>query len=517
MDTQPKPGCVVQQGMKCSPPEDFPPQIRLSEKIPLVKPCFKKKQKRLDTETLRALRPIFSSLLGAGTLNRVFLPRGHGGGHGDLCEPAAKKPLDVGTSCPQGESKVTVLVPAAPDVQSQLPAACPPSGHPEQDIQAGEQDFSSETPPGAAAAATESNESFQNQPLHPGSGDGAACPLFPDKILESYTSGLFQEDNCLMQYDFNPSNKFSAGIFQDKSEEASLDLVFELLNQLQYHTHQEEGIEICVDFLQGNCVYGRDCPKHHTVLPYHWQVRRTATQSWQSVSNDSQEHLERLYCNPDNDRIRVKHRGQEFWVDLNVMKLYESAEFDQMRRLSTPSCPSSTSSYYTLWKYFCRDHFGWREYSEPVVRLIEEASCRGLKEVRFVTWHNQYILNIKDGFQQNACFRREIKRRPLLRSCVVLMPFLQTLSGSSPVPSPSAEPASSRLFCPPAVTAPNFYPETWVSMDPSQDFIQVPVLKEDKSYRIIYNLFHKTVPETKYKILKILRVQNQFLWEKYKR
>lgn len=54
-------------------------------------------------------------------------------------------------------------------------------------------------------------------------------------------------------------------------------------------------------------------------------------------------------------------------------------------------------------------------------------------------------------------------------------------------------------------------------MDPDQDFIQVPVLKEDKSYRTIYNLFHKTVPETKYKILKILRVQNQFLWEKYKR
>lgn len=57
-------------------------------------------------------------------------------------------------------------------------------------------------------------------------------------------------------------------------------------------------------------------------------------------------------------------RGHEFWVDLNVMKLYETAEFDQMRRLSTPSCPSSSSNYYTVWKYFCRDHFVWREYSE---------------------------------------------------------------------------------------------------------------------------------------------------------
>ncbi|NXW81658.1 PARPT polymerase, partial [Alopecoenas beccarii] len=522
MDTEPKPACVVQQaccpGMKRPPPEDFPPQVRLSEKIPPVKPCFKKKQqvqKRLNTETLRALQPIFTSLLGAGTLDRVFVPRGQGAGHSDLCEPAVKKTLDLGTSCPQPENNVTVLMPAAPDVQSQLPVARPSSGHPEQDVQSGEQGFPAETAPGPAG--DNGNESFQDHPLHPAADDGAACPLFPDKILESYTSGLFQENSCPMQYNLNPSNKFSTGIFQDKSEEASLDLVFELLNQLQYHTHQEDGIEICVDFLQGTCVYGSDCPKHHTVLPYHWQVRRTATQSWQSVTNDSQEHLERLYCNPDNDRIKVKYRGHEFWVDLNVMKLYETVEFDQMRRLSTPSCPSSSSSYYTVWKYFCRDHFGWREYSEPVVRLIEEASCRGLKEVRFVTWHNQYILNIKDGFQQNACFRREIKRRPLLRSCVVLMPFLQTLGGNPPLPAPPAEAASSLALSPTAVTSPNFYPETWIRMDPAQDFIQVPVLKEDKSYRTIYNLFHKTVPETKYKILKILRVQNQFLWEKYKR
>lgn len=313
MDTEAKPACIAPQthcpGMKRPPSEDFPPQIRLSEKIPPVKPCFKKKQqvqKRLDTQTLRALRPIFTSLLGSGTLDRVFVPRGQGGDHSDLCEPAVKKALELGTTCPQPESNVTVLVPTAPDMQSQLLGAHPVPGHPEQEVQSGEQSFSSETAVGTAADT--SNESFQDRPLHPSSSDGAACPLFPSKLLESYTAGLFQENSCPMQYTLNSSNKFSAGIFQDKSEEASLDLVFELLNQLQYHTHQEDGIEICVDFLQGACVYGNDCPKHHTVLPYHWQVRRTATQSWQSVSNDSQEHLERLYCNPDNDRIKVKYR-----------------------------------------------------------------------------------------------------------------------------------------------------------------------------------------------------------------
>lgn len=93
----------------------------------------------------------------------------------------------------------------------------------------------------------------------------------------------------------------------------------------------------------------------------------------------------------------------------------------------------------------------------------------------------------------------------------------RTLGGNPSIPPPSMEAISSQVLPPAALTSPHFYPETWINMDPVQDFIQVPVSKEDKSYRTIYNLFHKTVPETKYRILKILRVQNQFLWEKYKR
>uniref|UniRef100_A0A8D0HKK1 TCDD inducible poly(ADP-ribose) polymerase n=1 Tax=Sphenodon punctatus TaxID=8508 RepID=A0A8D0HKK1_SPHPU len=502
MDMEANPACIVQQacgqGMTCPPPT-----MRLSEKIPLVKPYFKKKQpvqKRLDTETLRVLRPIFTSLLGAGPLDGVFMPRGQNGGHSSLCEPVVKKALGINAPCPQPDNNLAVVMPGTPDVQGPIS-----DGNPEQEVP-------------SVAAADSANEPFQDHPLHAASSDAAAVsPVCPDKMLESYTSGLLQENSCLMQCNLNPPVSFGAGLFQNKSEEASLDLVFELLNQLQYRTHQGDGIEICVAFLQGTCIYGSDCPKHHTVLPYHWQVRRAATQIWQSVTNDSQEHLERLYCNPDNDRIRLKYQGHEFFADLTAMSVYETVEFDQIRRLSTPSYTNSSSNYYTVWKYFCRDHFGWREYAEPVVRLIEEANCRGLKEVRLVTWHNRYILNIKDRIQQNACYRREIKKRPLLRSCVVLMPFLQTLGGNTPGHIYSADPASSQVLPPAAVTSPHFYPETWISMDPAHDFVQVLVPKEDKSYRTIYNLFHKTVPETKYRILKILRVQNQFLWEKYKR
>ncbi|KAM9317271.1 protein mono-ADP-ribosyltransferase TIPARP [Gastrophryne carolinensis] len=481
---------------------------RNSNKIPLVKPCFKKKpaQKVLDAETLHALQPIFTSFLGSGTLNGLFVSNDQAGTASNICEPLVKKTLDPqsnalisGSSSIRSEHTTSVHVAQdLEDEQTNVLERIEPSFPPENT---------------SGTVSNTGSGSFQD-PLSQTNSSDSTNPACLDKLLESYSLGLSQETNCLDQYNMSQNNHSNSGIFEDKTEEASLLLVFELLNQLQYHIHQKDGIDICVEFLQGLCFYGKDCQKHHTVLPYNWQVRRRATGLWQSINDDSQEHLERLYCSPDSDRIKMRYQGHDFLVNLDCMTIYESLEFDQIRRLSTPSTSGVSSNYHTVWKYFCRDHFGWREYSEPVVKLIEEANCRGVKEVRFVTWHNQYILNIKDGFQQNACFRKEIKRRPLFRSLVMLLPHLQTLSGVSPT---APEPASLQALSPVASTTPNFYPETWIPMDSSQEFIQVPMPKEDKSYRTVYTLFHKSVPETKFRILKIMRVQNLFLWEKYRR
>ncbi|CAJ0943456.1 unnamed protein product [Ranitomeya imitator] len=256
------------------------------------------------------------------------------------------------------------------------------------------------------------------------------------------------------------------------------------------------------------------------VLDVDWINSSSITPHWRltycsEVTVNDTYSKKSLYCKMSSPSEELA--GHDCILNLDSMTIFESLEFDQIRRLSTPSTSGDASNYHTVWKYYCRDHFGWREYSEPVVKLIEEANCRGLKEVRFVTWHNQYILNIKDGFQQNACFRKEIKRRPLFQSSVLLLPHLQTLSGLSPASPAITDAAALQFLSPVAVTAPNFYPETWIPMDSSQEFVQVPMPKEDKSYRTVYSLFHKTVPETKYRILKIIRVQNLFLWEKYKR
>lgn len=90
-------------------------------------------------------------------------------------------------------------------------------------------------------------------------------------------------------------------------------------------------------------------------------------------------------------------------------------------------------------------------------------------------------------------------------------------SSSSSTTSSSMELSASHPLSPTTTNPPSLFPETWLPMTMSQDFLQVPVSRDDRSYRTVYSLFHKTVSETKFRIIKILRVQNPFLWEKYKR
>ncbi|XP_052008920.1 protein mono-ADP-ribosyltransferase TIPARP [Xyrauchen texanus] len=489
-------------------------QMGLADKIPLVKPYFKKKHapRKLDAKCLRALQdPILSTLLSSDALvsgDGVFVPRNPPRPQRNICTPAVEKQSRISQVClkedagAEEDSAVSGLMAVDAEAEvtvSELVVEQKVTGIQRVTIDANERRFQPQEPDVAAPSSNVSGS----------------------KLNDIYTAETLQGANCLAIKE----GSLKGEIFQDKSEEASLDLVFELLTQLQYHTHQGDAVSICVDFLQGVCVYGSDCAQHHTVLPYYWQIRRADTQIWQSISDDSQEQLERLYCNPDNEHVRLKFLGRVFTLDFSAMRVCD-LEFDLVRRLSTPSSSTDTPTNtnptpncLTVWKYYCRDNFGWREYSEPVVRLIEEASGRGLKEVRFITLQNQYILNIHEGFQQNAVFgfRRQIKKRPLFRSSIMLTPYLQTLGGLSSAFLSSLESSGSQPLSPTTSTPSKVYPETWLPMNGSQDFLQVPVSRDDRSYRTVYSLFHKTVSETKFRILKILRVQNPFLWEKYKR
>ncbi|XP_077422235.1 protein mono-ADP-ribosyltransferase TIPARP [Vanacampus margaritifer] len=517
--------------------EDFTEQsiVGLSDKIPLVKPYFKKKQRKIDTKCLhRALEePILTSLL-SGDMpgDGVFVPRSQAGRTpGNLCVAVAAKQNCIGPVCGLKDSPAADAAAAGTgdvemaDTTAELEETERRGERPKVGLRAAGStgtitSASRDVPPIVAPQASHQEGAIK-------SNDRSNHPNPPP--VKDYTA--LQDSHPLLLQSQLPDKGV---LFQDKSEEASLDLVFELLTQLQYHTHRSDSVDICVDFLQGQCVYGSDCAHHHTVLPYHWQIRRSDTQTWQSIADDSQEQLERLYCNPDNDQVRLKYQGSVFSLDFGAMRVCD-LKFDRVRRLSTPpsplampaTTPNPTPSCHTVWKYYCRDNFGWREYSEPVVKLIEKATLRGLKEVRFITLQNQYILNIREGFQQNAMFgfRRQIKKRPMFMSSVMLAPHLETLGGISSFPLSSSSSTStssmdltaSHPLSPTTTNPPSLFPETWLPMAVSQDFLQVPVSRDDRSFRTVYSLFHKTVAETKFRIIKILRVQNPFLWEKYKR
>ncbi|XP_029963853.1 protein mono-ADP-ribosyltransferase TIPARP [Salarias fasciatus] len=551
-------GISLDMSLNVDEGEDFTEQqiVGIPDKIPLVKPYFKKKQRKLDAKCLhRALEdPILTTLLSTDALvsgDGVFVPRSQSGRTpGNMCAAAVAKQNCMGQVClkdsgaSEGASSgagVPGLMPRDVDVE-----IADTTAELEETERRGERPkIAKSNPdcfqlkPGIRSAGSTVTIASPSRDIPPIVAPQTAHQEQGNKNNDLLTSGVknLPAKDCTGIQDPHPlllqSDK--AALFQDKSEEVSLDLVFELLTQLQYHTHQLDSIDICVDFLQGLCVYGNDCAHHHTVLPYHWQIRKSSSQAWQSIADDSQEQLERLYCNPDNEQVTLKFQGRVFALDFGTMRVCD-LEFDCVRRLTTPPSPlpvlttnpNPTPSCHTVWKYYCRDNFGWREYSEPVVKLIEEASSRGLKEVRFITLQNQYILNIREGFQQNAVFgfRRQIKKRPMFMSSVMLTPHLQTLGGLalSPLPCPSSSSSSPSMDVSPSLplsptltNPPSLFPETWLPMGMNQDFLRVPVSREDRSYRTVYSLFHKTVSETKFRIIKILRVQNPFLWEKYKR
>lgn len=326
-------GISLDMSLNMDEGEDFTEQqiVGLPDKIPLVKPYFKKKQRKLDAKCLhRALEdPILTTLLSTDALvsgDGVFVPRNQPGRTpGNLCAAAVVKQNCMGQVC--------LKAPGAADsttARTGVPGLMTRDGDVEiadTTAELEETERRGERP--KITDPTPDSRCFQPKPGLRAAGSTVTIPA-PGRDIPPPTAapqaphhqeGSIKSNDLLTSGAKNLPVKDCTGVqdplplllqpdkgvlFQDKSEEASLDLVFELLTQLQYHTHQSDSVDICVEFLQGQCVYGNDCAHHHTVLPFHWQIRRSSNQTWQSIADDSQEQLERLYCNPDNEQVRLK-------------------------------------------------------------------------------------------------------------------------------------------------------------------------------------------------------------------
>lgn len=277
--------------------EEFAEDVQQMDKIPLVKPYFKKKQSRLDTKCLhRALgEPILSTLLGTAdslvSSDGVFLLQNQPSVVKQDCMGQVGAPAAAVGGDPSAlrHSDMEIANAAAELEEAERPEV----GEPAADGR--------HFQPQAGLRASGNSVTPPSRDLLP-----AVEPQAPHRQgVTTIKAGDLSVTPAGVAMSLVPPPDKRA-LFQDKSEEASLDLVFELLTQLQYHTHQADSVEICMDFLQGRCAYGSDCARHHTVLPYHWQIRCSGSRVWRSIADESQEQLERLYCNPDNEQVRLK-------------------------------------------------------------------------------------------------------------------------------------------------------------------------------------------------------------------
>nr|XP_006116247.1 TCDD-inducible poly [ADP-ribose] polymerase-like [Pelodiscus sinensis] len=277
-------------------------------------------------------------------------------------------------------------------------------------------------------------------------------------------------------------------------EELTLDHLLEIVAQLEYHTHPEDGVDICPRFLLGCCFSGTSCPQHHTLLPYHWQLREST--GWRSVGPDAHETLERFYSDPERTRVRASYQDVAFDIDLVTMQVQNSPHFTRIRRLSTSA--ASGTPFSTTLQYYWQGLGSWEPYSTPFTEHIEAALQSGQQEVLCSTAEHSYQLHLQAGCQRNLATGtlRPLQARPVFRAPALLLPELRTLSGSLYLPPPPAPG--------PPVAQP--YPETWVPLTPEQDWHKVPMSIEDRGFRLIYGLFHKSLPEARYRLLQVWRV-----------
>ncbi|OCT90698.1 protein mono-ADP-ribosyltransferase TIPARP isoform X2 [Xenopus laevis] len=276
-----------------------------------------------------------------------------------------------------------------------------------------------------------------------------------------------------------------------------------------FHFYQDEGIDICSDFLAGQCAEGEGCPRHHTMLPYWWQIRESASDEWTNVDTCAQGVFERLFCDPKRENVTVSYQNVLLNVNFTSMEVLCNQHFNRIRRLST--CTSVFRPFHTLYKYYYMSDHTWEEYSPRLIKRIERGLSRDKKTLHCSENGHKYSLHLSLMYQVNEATgrKRSMRMRPLFRSLALMAPELRTLPRSIPGINPSP--------CSDQSDAGYLYPKSWVVNNNLLIYERVPLTCEDREFFHIYRCFHFTMPESSYLILEIFRIQNYFQWERYSR
>ncbi|XP_062581166.1 protein mono-ADP-ribosyltransferase PARP12-like [Saccostrea cucullata] len=262
---------------------------------------------------------------------------------------------------------------------------------------------------------------------------------------------------------------------------------------------------ICHNNLTGGC-QGRDCNKHHTRIPYLWQIR--IYRDWISFDDVENQKLERRYCNledtADGEANLVYVQGRKEKTSLNFSKDYGIIEKQtkphcDIRRLTSVSFVKqgavlASDSFHTQWRwYFQNDFKQWIAYEKDEVQYTLEKKYM-MKQKSYLFTREGHKMKYRIEFSNMRQINidtskvRIILRRPAFVSLadVISNSFPRSIHISIPVSCPS----------------------DWDPLDVSNDFEWVDLDETGNEFKDVQASFFKTLSKDQFQISNIYRIQN---------
>ncbi|XP_044041753.1 protein mono-ADP-ribosyltransferase TIPARP-like [Siniperca chuatsi] len=284
-----------------------------------------------------------------------------------------------------------------------------------------------------------------------------------------------------------------------------------------FHTKSSPDIQICDNFLLSLCRAGKKCKMHHTPYPFHWQLWCVITHQWIDICPRSQVLLERFYSDVNQEVIYIRDGHVRYSLNFDMMELDDPSKYDGVRRLTNSDSLVKNPYFPNKWKIYWWNNFGWEEYNKTVSTCLLKKMSEKEPESSFYIGSQEYKLDFTTMIQTNVTtgYQRDVRCRPVYRSPDSMKPYLQTGIQTDPI-EPASDPPGANFSVDPLEEFSSWYPPVWC-LASEQDYSLVDVPAGTQAYRVVQNLFHESLPETKVDIIGIQQVQNLLHWDKYQR
>lgn len=270
----------------------------------------------------------------------------------------------------------------------------------------------------------------------------------------------------------------------------------------------------------GECSGGYLCPRyHHRDRPaYVWQLQ--AYGDWQDFSPDDCLDIEQQFCSLASQAIFEVVLDNDGGLKLSIHFDTMMAVIDEatgtagmdgkqslkIRRWSTPSYMDAEGStplnYYTQWCWYQSEGDAAMQPFRPALfqYTLEEKYCGGQVKFYYEQGDRQLMIHLQEMVQVDLDrgVVDGIFRRPIFYHRGMSAPEMSSHLLDTP-PPPLSHPA----------------PPHWSKVNLLHDFEIVELETSGAEHKEVSQQFHRTLSDSRASILRIFRVQNLGLWDKY--